>query len=147
MKVKPIAFVASPYAATTKEDVDRNVKFAQTVCRRIALETGAMPFAPHLLFPQFLDDHDVFEREHGIAYCSTMLDKSAFAAFFVPEWTPKPSSGMEQELLEVMGQQRLQNVYGIGWQQPTRTLGHCEFTLEGLLTHLADLFPPIARAA
>jgi hypothetical protein len=33
----------------------------------MAFEQGVLPFAPHLLFPQFLDDTNPFERGEGIA--------------------------------------------------------------------------------
>lgn len=97
MKIKPIVFVASPYAG---EDQTLNIDFARRICRRIALETGAMPFAPHLLYPQFLNDHDTHERDLGISYCSTMLALAHFAAFVLPVWRKEPSSGMKFELVE-----------------------------------------------
>jgi len=96
-KVKPIVFVASPYAG---DDQSLNIDFARRVSRRIALETGAMPFAPHLLFPQFLNDQIPDERDLGISYCSTMMDVAKFAAFVVPKWRTALSSGMRFERIE-----------------------------------------------
>lgn len=54
-------FVCSPY----RGDVARNVAVARAVCRQVA-QAGDAPFAPHLLYPEFLDDTDAGERERGI---------------------------------------------------------------------------------
>lgn len=96
-KVKPVVFVASPFQGP---DETLNIDFARRVCREISLNTGAMPFAPHLLFPQFLNDKDKHERELGISYCSTMLALAKYAGFFVPKWRTEPSSGMRHEATE-----------------------------------------------
>ena len=96
-KIKPIVFVASPYAG---DDQLLNIDFARRISRRISTETGAMPFAPHLLFPQFLNDQDEIERGIGIAYCSTMMAVAKFGAFFVPAWRREPSTGMRHEIAE-----------------------------------------------
>lgn len=55
-------FICSRYAG----DVARNVETAERLCRIVAL-AGYAPFAPHLLYPRFLDDGDPTEHEHGIA--------------------------------------------------------------------------------
>lgn len=47
-------------------DVEENIRKAQEYCRWAAIEYGAVPIAPHLLFPQFLDDNDPVQREMGI---------------------------------------------------------------------------------
>ena len=108
--IKPIVFVASPLAGP---DETMNIDFARRVCRRIALETGAVPYAPHLLFPQFLNDKDPVERELGISYCSAMLAVSKFAAFAVPVWRDEPSKGMHAEFA-VAKDLRVQ--WGIGFE-------------------------------
>ena len=54
-------FVVSRYAG----DIKKNVRFALEVCARI-IHDGDVPIAPHLYFPQFLDDGDEMEREIGI---------------------------------------------------------------------------------
>ena len=55
-------FICSRFAG----DVDRNMETARKLCRR-AVERGCAPFAPHLLYPQFVDDARPEERETGIA--------------------------------------------------------------------------------
>lgn len=55
---KPLVYICSPYSG----DVERNIKKARSFCR-FALEQNCIPIAPHLLFPQFMDDDKPKERE------------------------------------------------------------------------------------
>lgn len=63
-KWRPLVYVCSPYAG----DVERNVKNATRYCR-FAVDAGAIPLAPHLLFPQFLSE----ERERELALFMGMV--------------------------------------------------------------------------
>lgn len=54
-------FVCSAY----RGDIEANVAAARSICRRLAL-SGITPIAPHLIFPQFLRDDLVWERDQGI---------------------------------------------------------------------------------
>lgn len=54
---RPIVYICSPYSG----DVEGNVAAARRYCR-FAVDQGYIPIAPHLLFPQFLDDSDPKER-------------------------------------------------------------------------------------
>jgi len=54
-------FVCSPF----RGDVARNVVVARAACREVVL-AGDAPFAPHLLYPEFLDDDVAAERALGI---------------------------------------------------------------------------------
>lgn len=54
-------FVCSPY----RGDVAANVEVARAACREV-LRQGDAPFAPHLLYPDLLDDDDRSERAVGI---------------------------------------------------------------------------------
>ena len=56
-----LVYIASPYAG----DVQSNTEAAKSYCRA-ALEEGVVPIAPHLLFPQFLEDNDPAERNLGL---------------------------------------------------------------------------------
>ena len=69
---RPIVFICSPFAG----DIENNVKAARRYCR-FAVETGFIPFAPHLLFPQFLDDTDPKERELGLFFGFALMSKGA----------------------------------------------------------------------
>ena len=57
-------YVCSPFKG---DDIEQNIERARRYCRKIAM-TGRIPFAPHLYFPQFLDDAEPQERERGIDY-------------------------------------------------------------------------------
>ncbi len=56
-----LVYIASPYAG----DVQSNTEAAKSYCRA-ALEEGVVPIAPHLLYPQFLEDSDPAERNLGL---------------------------------------------------------------------------------
>ena len=68
MKQKMV-FICSPYRADEADPLEqakaiqRNIELARKGCR-IAVERGFIPFAPHLFFPQFLNEEG--ERSIGI---------------------------------------------------------------------------------
>ena len=47
-------------------DTEENIRKARAYCRWAATECGAIGIAPHLLFPQFLDDNNEAERKRGV---------------------------------------------------------------------------------
>ena len=61
---------------------------------RFAVEMGNIPFAPHLLFPQFLDDTDPRERELGLLFGIALMSKCAEVWVF----GEKVSAGMAKEI-------------------------------------------------
>ena len=62
-------YICSPYRSYLKDpagrdkEISRNLKLARKGCR-IAVERGFIPVAPHLFFPQFLNEET--ERDVGI---------------------------------------------------------------------------------
>lgn len=56
-----LIYVASPYAG----DVEKNTESAKRACRHVMNEGHAF-FAPHLLYPQLLDDLNPQERQAGL---------------------------------------------------------------------------------
>ena len=64
---KPLVFICSPYSG----DTEGNARNARLYCR-FAIKKNFIPLAPHLLFPQFLDDGDPAERELGL-FCGMVL--------------------------------------------------------------------------
>lgn len=92
MDKKPV-YIASPYAG----DVDVNVKFAIECCRYAILQ-GETPIAPHLLYPQILNDDDPEERAIGLALGLRLL------AVCKELWVcgKHISSGMEAEIEAAM---------------------------------------------
>ena len=66
----PLVYIASPFAG----DTDYNISMARAYCR-FAVSKGCVPLAPHLLFPQFMDDGDKDQRELGLLFALILLDK------------------------------------------------------------------------
>ena len=86
---RPIVYICSPYSG----DVDENVAAARRYCR-YAVEQGYIPIAPHLLFPQFLDDNNVKERELGLFFGNALMSKCSEVWVF----GKTISAGMEAEI-------------------------------------------------
>ena len=86
---RPLVFICSPYAG----DTDTNIRNARRFCR-FAVEQNCIPIAPHLLFPQFLDDAKVSDRAVGLFFGKVLLGKCAELWVFGEEIT----SGMAAEI-------------------------------------------------
>ena len=69
---RPLVYVCSPYAGNIKA----NVRNARRYCR-FATDQQTIPIAPHLLFPQFLNDNDPEQRELGLFMGNVLLSKCA----------------------------------------------------------------------
>ncbi len=86
---RPIVYICSPFSG----DVERNIKAAQAYSR-YAVEQGYIPIAPHLLFPQFLNDDDPEERQLGLLFGNVVMSKCAEVWVF----SSRISAGMEAEI-------------------------------------------------
>lgn len=69
---RPIVYICSPFSG----DVETNVANARRYSR-FAVDKGYIPIAPHLLFPQFLDDDNPQERELGLFFGNALMSKCA----------------------------------------------------------------------
>lgn len=67
---RPLVYICSPLSGNVTENTER----ARAFCR-FALEKGQIPLAPHLLFPQFMNDADPTERELAIFMDVILLGK------------------------------------------------------------------------
>ena len=56
---RPLVYICSPYAG----DIEGNTAQARAYCRFAVMEKNAIPFAPHLLVPQYMEDNDPEQRE------------------------------------------------------------------------------------
>ena len=65
-----LIYVASPYSG----DVKDNIKFARDACRFV-MENGHAFFAPHLIYPQILNDRIPEERRLGMDMGLAVLSK------------------------------------------------------------------------
>ena len=86
---RPIVYICSPYSG----DVAGNVKAAQ-VYSRYAVDKGCIPIAPHLLFPQFLQEDKPKERLLGLLFGNALMSKCAEVWVFGSRIT----HGMEAEI-------------------------------------------------
>jgi len=84
-----LVYICSPFAG----DMARNTERARQYCK-FAVERGAIPFAPHLLYPQFMDDRDKEQRALALFFGNVWLCKCdelwAFGEYISP--------GMKMEL-------------------------------------------------
>jgi len=86
---RPIVYICSPYAG----DVQGNVENARRYSR-FAVDKGYIPIAPHLLFPQFLDDDDAGERKLGLFFGNAIMSKCSEVWVF----GSRISEGMKAEI-------------------------------------------------
>jgi hypothetical protein len=86
---RPIVYICSPYAG----DTESNIKAAQKYSR-FAVNKGYIPIAPHLLFPQFLNDTDPTERKLGLFFGNALMSKCSEVWVF----GERISAGMESEI-------------------------------------------------
>ncbi len=84
----PLVYIASPFSG----DTERNTERAQGYCR-FAISKGCIPLAPHLHYPQFMDDSDREQRELGLFFALVLLGKCDELWVF-----GKPSEGMSREI-------------------------------------------------
>lgn len=86
---RPIVYICSPYAG----NIEKNVEAARRYSR-FAVEKGYIPIAPHLLFPQFMNDKDPMERELGLFFGNAIMSKCSEVWVFGSNISP----GMEAEI-------------------------------------------------
>ena len=65
-----LIYMASPYAG----DIEKNTEFAKRACRHVINE-GHSFFAPHLLYPTILDEHQPEQRQLGLNMGIAMLSR------------------------------------------------------------------------
>lgn len=67
---RPLVYICSPYAGDTAENVKNARRYS-----RFAFEQNTIPFAAHLLFPQFMNDENPIEREAAMHFNYVLLGK------------------------------------------------------------------------
>ena len=67
---RPLVFICSPFA----NDIEGNTERTRKYCI-FAVEQQAIPLAPHLLYPQFMDEHDPNSRKLGLFFGQVLLGK------------------------------------------------------------------------
>ena len=86
---RPIVYICSPYAGVVSENIENARKYS-----RFAVDNGYIPIAPHLLFPQFLNDDNPKERQLGLFFGNALMSKCSEVWVF----GRRISSGMAAEI-------------------------------------------------
>ena len=88
---RPIVYICSPLSG----DIEANQEAARRYCR-YAVDAGYVPIAPHLLFPQFMDDKNITERNLAIFMDIVLLTKCAELWVFGETVSPGMSIEIEK---------------------------------------------------
>lgn len=67
---RPLVYVASAYSGNAANNTEKTKQYC-----RYALQQGQIPLAPHLMFPQFMDDDIAEEQELAIFMDVILLGK------------------------------------------------------------------------
>lgn len=86
---RPCVFICSPFGG----DITRNTEKARRYMR-FAIRMNTIPFAPHMLYPQVLDEDDPDQRTLGLFFGTVWLSKCAELWVFGSH----VSVGMEREI-------------------------------------------------
>lgn len=86
---RPIVYVCSPFSGDEVGNIAKARKYS-----RFAVEKGYIPIAPHLLFPQFLNDSDLTEREMGLHFGNVLMSHCSEVWVF----GESVSAGMDAEI-------------------------------------------------
>jgi len=86
---KPLVYICSPFAGDTEHNTIRARGYS-----RFAVSKNTIPIAPHLLFPQFMEDSDKGEREKALFMGLVLMSKCQEVWCF----GSKISNGMAIEL-------------------------------------------------
>jgi hypothetical protein len=85
----PLVYIASPFAGDTESNISR----ARGYCR-FAVSMGRIPLAPHLHYPQFMEDGDEKQRALGLRFALILLGKCDELWIFGEKF----SNGMAREI-------------------------------------------------
>lgn len=98
-KMKPenmqFVYVCSRYRGNSLREIFANIDLTLYACRQV-IEMGAIPIAPHLYFPRFLDDNNDVERRLGMEAGKRLM--KVCKSFYVLTVDQKVSEGMREEL-------------------------------------------------
>jgi len=89
-RYKPMVYICSPFSSGDKK---QNIINTRRFCK-YAVAQNCIPFAPHLLFPQFMDDSNPEERDAAFKMNNIMLGKCDELWVFGNRYT----EGMQREM-------------------------------------------------
>ena len=67
---RPLVYICSPFSG----DIETNTENVKRYCR-FAVDSNAIPLAPHLHYPSFIREDDPTERELGLFFGLVLLGK------------------------------------------------------------------------
>lgn len=85
----PVVYICSPYRDDPKGNTERARRWS-----RLAVDMGCIPFTPHILFTQFMDDREDDERRTALFMGMVMLGKCSELWVF----GDKVTDGMKREI-------------------------------------------------
>lgn len=91
----PMVYICSQYRANTEAELMQHIEVAKWACRDIAM-AGAIPIAPHLYFPRFMNDHMPGERYYGMGAGKRLMEQCN--TFYVVTVDSVISEGMQAEI-------------------------------------------------
>ena len=91
---RPMIFICSPFAGSVQANIQNARRYS-----RFAYISGYMPITPHLMYPRFLDDKQVKDRQDGMERGLRLLDLCEELWVFGEHY----SSGMQREISHALG--------------------------------------------
>ena len=86
---RPLVYICSRFSGYVTGNIANARKYS-----RFAVEQGYIPLATHLLFPQFLNDNDIAEREMGLHFGNVLMSHCSEVWVF----GESISAGMDAEI-------------------------------------------------
>ncbi|MCQ9359256.1 MULTISPECIES: DUF4406 domain-containing protein [unclassified Corynebacterium] len=108
---RPVVYICSPYSG----DIAGNIRLARSFSA-VAVSRGTVPLAPHLVFPQFMDDEDPLDRELAMLMNKILLDRCDE----IWVYQPTVSVGMKQEIQWARGRGMVVRFFDIDFTEVTR---------------------------
>lgn len=93
-------YICSRFAAESSDEQKKNVTAAQEFCRSI-FSAGDIPIAPHIYFPQFIDDSDPEERDIAFSWNREIMDECDLMIVLLSD----PARSIEENLSAGMRQE------------------------------------------
>ena len=87
---RPLIYICSPFSGDTVANTEKARCYS-----RMAVEKGYIPFAPHLLLPQYMDDSNPDERALAMFMNTVFLSKCNELWVF----GTRVSEGMQREII------------------------------------------------
>lgn len=88
-KYRPLVYICSAFSGDEEGNVEKARRYS-----RFAVDSGAIPLAPHLLLPQFMDEG----KERGLAMFMDMVFLGKCEEIWVFGSEVRPSEGMKAEI-------------------------------------------------